>query len=111
MTRLVDLNPRFEMVYEKFTPEAGGINPTGEYDITFTCPTCRPSHEIKVRVGHQVKTSPLRIWRASPLPPNDGGRWLETLSIQPSINNSGVALSRGRVCAFHAVLTNGDFQP
>ncbi len=107
--RLMNLNPQFRAVHKNFTPETGG-EPTGIFELSFTCPVCGPPTRCSIKVG-PVLDEAAHIWSGTPMPP-DGATWPDRLTVSPSIGWETVGHGRHRPpCTWHGHIINGEVLP
>ena len=107
-TRLADLKPWWAQIYRDrhLTANNGGF-PTGDYTLSFVCPSCGLPHIISVTISPTVDRPNLK-WQATPMPNNDLKNWPELVTISTSIDNTKSGHRRGIKCSFHGQIINGE---
>lgn len=104
--RLRDLNPVVEPILTvNGTQHPVMMVPTGDWRLSFWCPTCGKPHSVSIMIGESPCEAPRR-WSASPMP--DAPDFLDRVTITPSINYTGCGHGPKKpTCSFHGNITDG----
>jgi hypothetical protein len=106
--RLSDLKPEWYEIMRDFTPETGGF-PTGNFSLSFTCPSCGPPYQIIINLTQGPADEPKRFWHMNVAPSAENyPHWPDLLTVAPSINNTTAGHGRKHpTCNFHGVIAEG----
>ena len=104
--RLKDLNPEVEPILKvNGTQHPVMMVPTGDWRLSFWCPTCGKPHSVSIMIGESLRETPIR-WAASPMP--EAPDFLDRVTITPSINYTGCGHGPKKpICSFHGNITDG----
>lgn len=117
--RLRELNPTIEPVKVATTQHPVIMVPTGDWRLSFWCPTCGKPYSVSILIGESRQEAPRR-WQADPMPElftahfgicyaQDPDQWFDRVTITPSINNVGARHGRKHpTCGFHGNISNGN---
>lgn len=103
--RLADLSPEVEEIKKATTQHPVMMVPTGDWKLSFWCPSCGKPFSCSIVIGVDRQELPRR-WKADPMPGTPD--WLDRATITPSINYTGSGHGPKKpTCTFHGSITNG----
>lgn len=107
MMRFRDLSPEVEECKVATTQHPVMMVGTGDWRLSFFCPSCGRPHSVSIFIGESRRETPRR-WQASPMP--DGSAdWFDRVTITPSINYTACGHGpRKSTCRFHGNISNGE---
>lgn len=106
MMRLRDLNPEVEPILKvNGTQHPVMMIPTGDWKLSFWCPTCGRPNSVSIVIGESRRETPRR-WMATPMP--GAPDWFDHATITPSINYTGCGHGPKKpTCSFHGAIVGG----
>lgn len=119
--RLRELSPIIEPVLVATTQHPVMMVPTGDWRLSFFCPTCGKPFSCSIFVGDSVRertADVVRRWKVDPMPelvedtfnkfsvPNTDD-WFDRVTIMPSINYTCGHGPKKPTCQFHGNITSG----